>query len=154
MQVHACLHPALPFAQLCSALPSRNPDPGQRYPTVLPAQPVPRRVTLSIFPGVLAEDLHSTQLGSWYPIVLLAAYNCADAAGKAASGWRSLRLRCVMLVTHSRKRAQRLVLSRLSKIAVIKLKCCFFLLFPQKWKKVFPKLKSFYFVACSAVQGG
>jgi equilibrative nucleoside transporter 1/2/3 len=50
-------------------------------------------VTLSIFPGVLAEDLHSPQLGSWYPILLLTAYNCADAAGKAASGWRPLRLR-------------------------------------------------------------
>lgn len=54
------------------------------------------RVTLSIFPGVLAEDLHSPQLGSWYPILLLAAYNCADAAGKAAAGWRSLRLRWVV----------------------------------------------------------
>jgi equilibrative nucleoside transporter 1/2/3 len=55
--------------------------------------PIARSVTLSIFPGVLAEDVHSAQLGSWYPIWLIAAFNLADAAGKAAPGWAALRLR-------------------------------------------------------------
>ncbi|KAF8069407.1 ETN8 [Scenedesmus sp. PABB004] len=39
-------------------------------------------VTLSIFPGVLAEDTRSSVLGSWYPILLITAFNVADLAGK------------------------------------------------------------------------
>lgn len=41
-------------------------------------------VTLSIFPGVLAEDiaLSSSTDSSWYPIVLIAVFNAADCAGK------------------------------------------------------------------------
>ena len=41
-------------------------------------------VTLSIFPGVLAEDVSSARLGSWYPVVLIACFNLFDVAGKAA----------------------------------------------------------------------
>ncbi len=39
-------------------------------------------VTLSIFPGVLAEDVASARLGSWYAVLLLALFNAADCAGK------------------------------------------------------------------------
>ncbi|PSC75565.1 Equilibrative nucleoside transporter 4 [Micractinium conductrix] len=50
-------------------------------------------ITLSIFPGVLAEDVHSVKLGSWYPVAMLAAFNVADCAGKIAPGLPVLRLR-------------------------------------------------------------
>ena len=43
-------------------------------------------VTLSIFPGVLAEDVHSAELGSWYPVGLITLFNLADCAGKAMPG--------------------------------------------------------------------
>jgi equilibrative nucleoside transporter 1/2/3 len=39
-------------------------------------------VALSIFPGVLAEDVASARLGSWYAVLLLALFNAADCAGK------------------------------------------------------------------------
>ena len=39
-------------------------------------------VTMSIFPGYITEDVHSELLGDWYPILLIAAYNVADLAGK------------------------------------------------------------------------
>jgi hypothetical protein len=35
-------------------------------------------VTLSIFPGFLSEDVQSKALGDWYPILLFAAFACAD----------------------------------------------------------------------------
>lgn len=38
-------------------------------------------VTLSIFPGVLAEDLNFND-NSWYPLLLLAIFNAADCVGK------------------------------------------------------------------------
>ena len=38
-------------------------------------------VTLSIFPGVIAEDLHFND-NSWYPIVLIFIFNASDCAGK------------------------------------------------------------------------
>ena len=62
-----------------SATPRRLPRP--RPPPVLP-----RSVTLAIFPGVLAEDVASAQLGSWYPVILISLFNLADAAGKAVPG--------------------------------------------------------------------
>eukprot|EP01026_Neomeris_dumetosa_P036621 TRINITY_DN2958_c0_g1_i6.p1 TRINITY_DN2958_c0_g1~~TRINITY_DN2958_c0_g1_i6.p1 ORF type:complete len:429 (+),score=37.34 TRINITY_DN2958_c0_g1_i6:86-1372(+) len=40
-------------------------------------------ITLSIFPGVLAEDIESEALGSWYPILLIALFNFADFVGKS-----------------------------------------------------------------------
>ena len=43
-------------------------------------------VTLSIFPGVLAEDVASDALGDWYPVALITAFNAADVAGKALPG--------------------------------------------------------------------
>ncbi|KAL4428588.1 hypothetical protein ABPG77_008900 [Micractinium sp. CCAP 211/92] len=49
-------------------------------------------ITLSIFPGVLAEDVHSAELGSWYPVALLTAFNLADWAGKSLPGVHALRL--------------------------------------------------------------
>lgn len=55
---------------------------------------LPRSITLSIFPGVLAEDVHSAQLGSWYSVALLTAFNFADWAGKSLPGVPALRLRC------------------------------------------------------------
>ena len=35
-------------------------------------------ITLAIFPGFLAEDISSQQLGSWYPVLLITAFNIAD----------------------------------------------------------------------------
>ncbi|KAL5547829.1 hypothetical protein UlMin_003060 [Ulmus minor] len=40
-------------------------------------------VTLSIFPGFLAEDLESKILKDWYPILLITTYNIADLVGKS-----------------------------------------------------------------------
>lgn len=39
-------------------------------------------ITLSIFPGVLSEDIQSAELGSWYPILLITAFNISDLLGK------------------------------------------------------------------------
>lgn len=39
-------------------------------------------ITLAIFPGFLAEDVSSERLGSWYPVLLITAFNIADAIGK------------------------------------------------------------------------
>ena len=39
-------------------------------------------ITLAIFPGFLAEDVTSQQLGSWYPVLLITAFNIADVIGK------------------------------------------------------------------------
>ncbi|EXC04101.1 Equilibrative nucleoside transporter 4 [Morus notabilis] len=40
-------------------------------------------VTLSIFPGFIAENLESKFLKDWYPILLITAYNIADLVGKS-----------------------------------------------------------------------
>ncbi|CAD7695186.1 unnamed protein product [Ostreobium quekettii] len=40
-------------------------------------------VTLTIFPGVVAEDVHSGQLGDWYNVLLVLVYNCGDLGGKS-----------------------------------------------------------------------
>ncbi|KAK3436712.1 hypothetical protein EUGRSUZ_C01518 [Eucalyptus grandis] len=40
-------------------------------------------VTLSIFPGFIAEDLKSEVLQDWYPVLLITIYNVADLAGKS-----------------------------------------------------------------------
>ncbi|XP_076958782.1 equilibrative nucleotide transporter 8-like [Bidens hawaiensis] len=39
-------------------------------------------VTLSIFPGFLAENIKSDVLKDWYPIMLITTYNIADFGGK------------------------------------------------------------------------
>ncbi|TVU38437.1 hypothetical protein EJB05_11808 [Eragrostis curvula] len=39
-------------------------------------------LTLSVFPGFLAEDVGSHSLGSWYPLVLIATYNAWDLIGR------------------------------------------------------------------------
>ncbi|TVU38441.1 hypothetical protein EJB05_11812, partial [Eragrostis curvula] len=39
-------------------------------------------LTLSIFPGFLAEDIGSHSLGSWYALVLIASYNAGDLVGR------------------------------------------------------------------------
>ncbi|KAK6945114.1 Equilibrative nucleoside transporter [Dillenia turbinata] len=39
-------------------------------------------VTLSIFPGFIAENLKSELLQDWYPILLIATYNVADLVGR------------------------------------------------------------------------
>jgi hypothetical protein len=44
-------------------------------------------VTLSIFPGFLAEDVSSAALGDWYPVVLISAFDLADVVGKMAPRW-------------------------------------------------------------------
>lgn len=49
-------------------------------------------MTLSIFPGVLAEDLSSQELGSWYPVALITVFNLADFAGKYAPALPRLRV--------------------------------------------------------------
>ena len=43
-------------------------------------------VTLSIFPGVLAEDLRDDSMGDWFPVALIAAFNLADVLGKCVPG--------------------------------------------------------------------
>ncbi|KAK2966215.1 hypothetical protein RJ640_010032 [Escallonia rubra] len=40
-------------------------------------------VTLSIFPGFLAENLESELLKDWYPIMLITVYNITDFVGKS-----------------------------------------------------------------------
>ncbi|XP_076932682.1 equilibrative nucleotide transporter 8-like [Bidens hawaiensis] len=40
-------------------------------------------ITLSIFPGYLAENIMSKVLKDWYPIMLIATYNMADFFGKS-----------------------------------------------------------------------
>ncbi|KAL0345334.1 UNVERIFIED_CONTAM: Equilibrative nucleotide transporter 8 [Sesamum radiatum] len=40
-------------------------------------------VTLSIFPGFLAENIKSDLLKDWYPITLIATYNVSDFVGKS-----------------------------------------------------------------------
>lgn len=40
-------------------------------------------VTLSIFPGFLAENLKSKLLRDWYPILLITVYNISDLVGKS-----------------------------------------------------------------------
>ncbi|KGN61542.1 equilibrative nucleotide transporter 1 [Cucumis sativus] len=39
-------------------------------------------VTLSIFPGFITEDVHSSILKDWYPILLITGYNVFDLVGK------------------------------------------------------------------------
>jgi len=43
-------------------------------------------VTLSIFPGVLAEDLRDDAMGDWFTVALIAAFNLADVVGKCVPG--------------------------------------------------------------------
>ncbi|XP_021742371.1 equilibrative nucleotide transporter 1-like [Chenopodium quinoa] len=40
-------------------------------------------VALSIFPGSVTEDVHSTALGDWYAILLITCYNVFDLIGKS-----------------------------------------------------------------------
>lgn len=42
-------------------------------------------VTLSIFPGFIAENLQSKLLQDWYPILLITVYNVADLVGKSST---------------------------------------------------------------------
>lgn len=44
-------------------------------------------VTLSIFPGFIAEDLESKLLKDWYPILLITVYNFADLIGKSLTAF-------------------------------------------------------------------
>ena len=44
-------------------------------------------VTLSIFPGFIAEDLESKLLKDWYPILLITVYNLADLMGKSLTAF-------------------------------------------------------------------
>jgi hypothetical protein len=47
-----------------------------------PPPPHTHSITLSIFPGVLAEDVYSAVLGTWYPVALILLFNLADWGGK------------------------------------------------------------------------
>ncbi|KAF7838740.1 equilibrative nucleotide transporter 8 [Senna tora] len=44
-------------------------------------------VTLSIFPGFIAEDLVSNLFKDWYPILLISVYNTADLMGKCLTAF-------------------------------------------------------------------
>ena len=44
-------------------------------------------VTLSIFPGVLAEDVRNEKLGDWYPVLLILCFNAFDVVGKMIPSW-------------------------------------------------------------------
>ena len=48
-------------------------------------------VTLSIFPGFIAENLESKLLKDWYPILLITVYNIADLVGKSLTAVYVLR---------------------------------------------------------------
>ncbi|GMH08203.1 hypothetical protein Nepgr_010043 [Nepenthes gracilis] len=43
-------------------------------------------ITLSIFPGYIADDQQSKLLQDWYPILLITVYNVSDLAGKTLTG--------------------------------------------------------------------
>lgn len=45
-------------------------------------------VTLSIFPGFLAEDVKNIALGSWYPVILFIVFNIGDLVGKLTPHFR------------------------------------------------------------------
>ena len=47
-------------------------------------------VALSIFPGLTTSLVSTTGLGSWYPLLLVAAYNLGDLIGKSAPGYMRL----------------------------------------------------------------
>uniref|UniRef100_A0A7S2SXR6 Equilibrative nucleoside transporter n=1 Tax=Chloropicon primus TaxID=1764295 RepID=A0A7S2SXR6_9CHLO len=49
-------------------------------------------VTLSIFPGFLAEDVESETLGDWYAIVLILGFNVMDFIGKSCPVYERFRL--------------------------------------------------------------
>ncbi|KAL6637906.1 hypothetical protein ACP70R_025478 [Stipagrostis hirtigluma subsp. patula] len=49
-------------------------------------------LTLSVFPGFLAEDVGSHSLGSWYALVLIASYNAWDLIGRYLPLVRCLKL--------------------------------------------------------------
>lgn len=53
-------------------------------------------VTMSIFPGYITEDVHSEMLGDWYPVLLIAAYNVADLAGKVLTGFYMIESQSLM----------------------------------------------------------
>jgi equilibrative nucleoside transporter 1/2/3 len=44
-------------------------------------------VTLSIFPGVLAEDVRDARLGDWFPVLLILVFNLFDVVGKMLPSW-------------------------------------------------------------------
>lgn len=44
-------------------------------------------VTLSIFPGVLAEDVRNEKLGDWYAVLLILCFNAFDVVGKMVPSW-------------------------------------------------------------------
>ncbi|ERN06441.1 equilibrative nucleotide transporter 1 [Amborella trichopoda] len=44
-------------------------------------------ITLSIFPGYITEDVHSSLLKDWYPILLIAGYNVFDLVGKTLTAF-------------------------------------------------------------------
>ncbi|OEL34640.1 Equilibrative nucleotide transporter 3 [Dichanthelium oligosanthes] len=50
-------------------------------------------LTLSIFPGFLAEDTGSHSLGSWYALVLIASYNVWDLIGRYIPLIKQIKLR-------------------------------------------------------------
>ncbi|CAO1941615.1 unnamed protein product [Urochloa humidicola] len=49
-------------------------------------------LTLSVFPGFLAEDVGSHSLGSWYALVLIASYNACDLIGRYLPLFGSVKL--------------------------------------------------------------
>ncbi|XVE71458.1 hypothetical protein DITRI_Ditri10aG0152300 [Diplodiscus trichospermus] len=61
-------------------------------------------VTLSIFPGFIAENLESKLLQDWYPVLLITVYNVADFMGKSLTA---------IYVPHSIKKATWASISRL-----------------------------------------
>lgn len=50
-------------------------------------------VTLSIFPGFLAEDVESETLGDWYAILLILGFNITDFVGKSLPIFERFRMR-------------------------------------------------------------
>lgn len=71
-------------------LHSNLQSPRPRFPAVAEKIRVPGLgiimiyiVTLSIFPGFIAEDLRSNLLKDWYPVLLITVYNVADLTGKS-----------------------------------------------------------------------
>lgn len=58
-------------------------------------------MTLTIFPGVLAEDVHSDALGDWYIILLFLIYNIGDFVGKYSPEYLPILKSQNMLLCHT-----------------------------------------------------
>ncbi|KAI5082221.1 hypothetical protein GOP47_0001964 [Adiantum capillus-veneris] len=55
-------------------------------------------VTISIYPGHITEDLHSSYFGDWYAVILTLAYNLFDFIGKFLPGSSKFMIQILMII--------------------------------------------------------